>query len=112
MNNNKKALRLWQKEYGDVPYAVDFHGRLMCRNAYGDDTYYISDHGKKVYCGWNIHHILPVACGGTNAESNLLCVNIETNEDAEDKITFWIEDCLYQVHRIEGTSAHEIVRQE
>lgn len=56
-----------------------------------------------------IHHVLPVALGGTNAVSNLICTNIATNAAAEDKITFWIDDSLYQVKRIRGTHNHEIV---
>ena len=103
------ALRLWEQFYGDEKYAEDFHGYLMCRDAYGDDEYYIVDQGTRIYCGWNIHHILPVALGGTNAVSNLICTNIATNTAAENKITFWIDDCLYQVKRIYGTHNYEII---
>lgn len=55
---------------------------------------------------WNIHHILPKTCGGTNAISNLICTNIATNDEAADKITFWIDDCLYQVKKTED--GHDI----
>ena len=55
----------------------------MCREAYGDPNYYVLDRNagrfnlpSKIYCGRNIHHILPVAQGGTNARENLLCTNI------------------------------------
>ena len=115
--NRASALRLWEERYGDQRFAVDFHGSLMCREAYGDPNYYVVDQNAgrfnlptRIYCGWNIHHILPVAQGGTNARENLLCTNIATNEAAEDKITFWIDDCLYQVKRVPGSSEHEIVR--
>ena len=47
---------------------------------------------------------------GTNAGSNLICTNIATNDAAEDKITFWIDESLYQVQRKYGTSEHEIVK--
>ena len=57
-------------------------------------------------CVWNIHHILPKTCGGTNAISNLICTNIATNDEAADKITFWIDDCLYQVKKTED--GHDI----
>lgn len=107
--SRSNALRLWEQRYGDVKFAEDFHGYLMCRDAYGDDEYFVIDHGTRIYCGWNIHHVLPVALGGTNAVSNLVCTNIATNEAAENKITFWIDDCLYQVKRIPGTRNHEIV---
>jgi SecD/SecF fusion protein len=33
-----------------------------------------------------------------------------TLEEAEDKITYWIDDCLYQVQRIPGTREYQIVK--
>lgn len=117
--NKVNALRFWNECYGDNLFAEDFHGNLMCRDGYGDPDYFVYErngfivnYSSKIYCGWNIHHILPVALGGTNAKSNLLCTNIATNEAAEDKITFWINDCLYQVKRIPGTHEHEIIQIE
>lgn len=95
----KNALRLWKMCYGETMYAEDFHGNLMCRNGYGNPNYYIIKYGEKIYCGWNLHHILPRAFGGSNVISNLLCTNIATNESAGDRITFWIDDCLYQVQK-------------
>lgn len=107
--NKKNALRLWFEQYGDVLYAEDFHGNYMCRDGYGDEDYFVSHHGKVIYCGWNIHHILPIACGGTNEKSNLLCVNIATNRMSANKITYWIDDTLYQVRKLDGSHQHEIV---
>lgn len=95
----KNALRLWKMCYGEAMYAEDFHGNLMCRNGYGNPNYYIIEDGERIYCGWNLHHILPRAFGGSNAISNLLCTNIATNEAAGDRITFWIDNCLYQVQK-------------
>ena len=69
-----------------------------------------ADWGKIIYCGWNIHHILPLSCGGTNEKHNLICTNIYTNDEAEDKITYWIDDCLYQVQKVYGTREHQIVK--
>ena len=108
--NRKTAFKVWESMYGDAQYAEDFHGNYMCKSAFGNRNYYELIDGKRVYCGWNIHHILPIACGGTNKFKNLTCTNIATNDIAEDKITFTIDDCLYQVRRIYGTSNHEIVR--
>jgi hypothetical protein len=104
------ALRLWEECFGNAQFAEDFHGNLMCRDGYGNYNFCVNRWGTLIYCGWNIHHILPVAHGGTNARENLLCTNIATNEAAEDKITFWIEGCLYQVKRIPDSSWHEIVQ--
>ncbi len=97
--NRKNALKLWELRYGDREFADDFHGYLMCRSGYGDPDYFVRRKGERIYCGWNIHHVLPKASGGTNAIDNLICTNIATNEEAADKITFWIDDCLYQVQR-------------
>lgn len=36
--SRSNALRLWEQCYGDVKFAEDFHGYLMCRDAYGNDT--------------------------------------------------------------------------
>ena len=110
--NRENAMKLWQEHYGYAWMARDFHGRLMYRDRYGDDTYQTDIFGNRICYGWNIHHILPRACGGTNEKHNLICTNILTNEEAEDKITFWIEDRLYQVKRIPGTREHEIVKLE
>lgn len=104
------ALHLWDEYYGNICFAEDFHGNLMCRDGYADKNYYIYHYGQQIYCGWNIHHILPVSSGGTNEKHNLICTNIYTNDMAEDKITYWIDDCLYQVQRIYGTREHEIVK--
>ena len=106
----KRALKIWQKKFGNAKYVEDFSGTLMCRDAYGNRNYYIIDHGKRIYCGWNIHHILPKKYGGSNAIDNLTCTNIITNETAGNKITFRINDGLYQVKKNKTTNDHEIIR--
>lgn len=110
--NKYNALRFWEECYGNKQYAEDFHGNLMCKDGYGNNNFSVNYYGQKIYCGWNIHHILPSACGGTNSKSNLLCTNIATNEEAANRITFWIGESLYQVKRIYGTRDHEIIRIE
>lgn len=107
--NKKNALRFWEENYGDARYAKDFHGNLMYRDGYGNEEFYVMGWCGKIYCGWNIHHILPRRFGGTNAKTNLICTNIYTNQMAEDKITYWIDDTLYQVQRVNGKQEHEIV---
>ena len=42
------ALHLWNQRYGNVQFAKDFHGNLMCRSAYGNDKYYIVRKGQKI----------------------------------------------------------------
>lgn len=108
--NRKTAYKVWESMFGYAEYAEDFHGNYMCKTAFGNRNYYEIINGRRVYCGWNLHHILPKACGGTNKFKNLTCTNIVTNDLAEDKITFNIDDCRYQVRRIYGTRDHEIIR--
>lgn len=107
--NRTNAMQLWYDYYGDVEFANDFHGNIMYRFAYGDPNYYFVDNGEKIYCGWNIHHILPKAHGGTNSYDNLICTNILTNEAAADKTTYWIDDSRYQVKKIPSSHAYKIV---
>lgn len=97
--NKKNALKLWEICFGEKRFAEDFHGYLMCKDGYGDKDYYVYENHEKIYCGWNLHHILPKICGGKNIIGNLCCTNIATNDAAADKITFWIDDTLYQVKR-------------
>ena len=104
------AMQVWSAFYGDALYAEDFDGGLMYRDAYGDRAYYIFDCGQKIYCGWNLHHILPKSCGGTNIRENLVCTNIITNDAAGNKITFWIEQSLYQVKRNKKSGKYSIVK--
>lgn len=106
----ENAFKMWDSLFGNERYAEDVFGCLMCKQAYGNDEYYEIRNGHKIYCGWNIHHILPKACGGTSAIENLTCVNIVANQIAGDKITYWIDDALFQVRKIKGTHTYEIVR--
>lgn len=104
----KNAFALWEEEYGNAEFAEDFGGGLMYKYAYGDSNYSIVRNGSRIYCGWNLHHILPKACGGEGSADNLICTNIITNEQAADKVTYWIDDKLYQVKKIKGTHSYQI----
>ena len=100
--NKTNALKLWEMCFGEQSFAEDFHGYLMCKDGYGNKDYYVYENHEKIYCGWNLHHILPKACGGRSVIENLCCTNIATNDIAADKITFWIDDTLYQVKRTDA----------
>lgn len=97
----KKALIVWRMLYGTSRFARDFHGNLMAIEGYGNPNYYIYLNGEKIYCGWNIHHILPRSKGGNDEIENLTCTNIATNFQASNKITYWIDGCKYQVRRFD-----------
>ena len=101
--NKKNALILWYERYGDSLIEEDFDGAIMHREAYGVEHAVTYINGEKIYCGWNLHHILPINRGGTNAKGNLECTNIVTNEKAGDKTTFVIDNIKYQVKKVKGT---------
>lgn len=108
--SREKAMQIWYRNYGCALYAEDFDGNLMYREAYGDEGYFIYEKRKRIYCGWNIHHILPLARGGSDTMENMTCTNILTNREAADKITFWIDGSLYQVQKTTVAGKYEIVR--
>lgn len=108
--NKQNAMQLWEERYGSQAFANDFHGNLMYKYAFGNRDYCINYRGQTIYCGWNLHHILPVAASGTNQKQNLLCTNIATNDAAADKTTFWIDDCLYQVQRMTNGNGYRICK--
>ncbi len=97
--NRKNANKLWQENYGNAKYAKDFSGNLMYIDGYGKRNYKRKINGKMIECGWNIHHILPKAKGGTSRKQNLACTNFITNDLAADKTTFWINSERYQVKK-------------
>lgn len=109
-NKKQKAMALWEREHGKSEFATDFNGKLMYKNAYGNPEYCIRmKNGRKVKCGWNIHHIQPKAFGGTDAKDNLTCTNYETNQCAGNKITYWIEGSKYQVRKDKQTKSYKII---
>lgn len=109
--NYKNAMKIWESYFGDAEVAEDFDGGLMYKEAYGDNqACEESDDGRIIHCGWNIHHILPKANGGTNVINNLICTNIITNEKAGDKTTFWIDDNHYQVQKDSYDGGYCIVK--
>lgn len=106
--NKRRARALWFERYGDELLAEDFDGVIMHRDAYGVVNAVTYINGEEIYCGWNIHHILPINKGGSNAKHNLECTNIITNELAGDKTTFRIDDKIYQVKKVKGTNIYKI----
>lgn len=106
--SKKLALKVWAQMFGDKEFANDFDGGLMYKGAYGDTKYYVIKDDVKIYCGWNLHHILPKACNGNDSFNNLICTNILTNKTIGNKTTYWIDDRKYQVKRIKGTNRYEI----
>ena len=95
----KEAEKLWKESYGNRKFAKDFHGNYMWFDGYGNSEYYRYFGGEKIYCGWNIHHILPKSKGGKNNKGNLTCTNIITNTQIADKTTYWLDDKKYQIKK-------------
>ena len=105
--SKENAQALWRERYGYVYYVFDFNGNLMCYDGYGDSNCYRTIWGKEIFCGWNIHHILPKSKGGTANKNNLACTNMITNIKAADKITYWIDNRKYQVQK--NSNGYEII---
>lgn len=109
MNKTKFAYGLWDELYGNERFAEDFAGNLMCRDGYNDRDYYVVIDGEKIYCGWNLFHCRPRSQGGKLDPKNILLTNIATNDIAGDKTTFYVDDALYQIHKV-GGGAYQPVR--
>ena len=85
--------KFWEHEFGSSEVGFDFAGWEVRKGAYGQE-------GSRF--GWNIDHILPKSKGGTDHINNLQITHMDTNEERENKITFWlndipIEDKSYQI---------------
>lgn len=108
--NTKNALKLWEKRNGTAKTITDFTGRYIYKDDYNDrETLRVWEKdGKKYNFGWNIHHIQPLAKGGSNDEQNLEIVCMTTNDEAEDKTTFKANGVNYQVKKIKGSKYHGI----
>ena len=94
-----EAEMIWKERYGNKKLVKDFHGNYMSFEGYGNPNYVCKVNGKKIYSGWNIHHILPKSKGGPNDKGNLECTNIITNQRIADKTTYWLDDKKYQVRK-------------
>ncbi len=88
--NKKNALKLWSDRYGCEQIVLDFSGRKITRSQYGE---------MKSITGWNIDHRQPLSNGGTNHKENLEIVNIKTNMEKADKISFKANDKNFQVKK-------------
>ena len=74
--NRETAMRLWNKAFGKETKVSDFAGREMAKGAYND---------RNSKYGWNVDHIQPTSRGGKTADHNLVCCNIDTNDEKGDK---------------------------
>ena len=61
--NRETAMRLWVRDFGKAPKAVDFAGREIAKGAYND---------RNSNFGWNVDHILPQSQGGKTTDNNFL----------------------------------------
>jgi hypothetical protein len=81
----------WENEFGTNDIGYDFSGYEVRKGSYGLV-------GSKF--GWNIDHILPVSMGGTDHYYNLQITHISTNNERGNRMSFWIDNNLYQVKKI------------
>ena len=120
--NTKHAKEYWNKTFGDVEYAEDFSGALICRSNYNDrktTAIYKAEFGGKVYeieryIGWNLHHIMPKVDGGTNNEENLIIANVVVHDKLHNfgyRSSFVLDGVEYRIKRIKGVQdKYEIIR--
>lgn len=111
---SEKAYKVWEYYYGSYDIVCDFAGRVMKKEAYGQERAIIDldeddaasleqDEGEgRYYCGWNLHHMLPKGKGGPNDTNNLIPANIQTNQMASDKTSFIIDGRSFEVRRTRG----------
>lgn len=88
--NKKNALKLWSDRYGSEQIILDFSGRKITRSQYGE---------MNSITGWNIDHRQPLSNGGTNNKENLEIVNVKTNVEKADKISFKANGKCFQVKK-------------
>lgn len=105
--NKYNALRFWEECYGSKQYAEDFHGNLMCKDGYGNNNFSVNYYGQEIYCGWNIHHILPSACGGTNAKAICSVLILQRMKKLETESHFGlVNPCI----KLNGYTEQEITK--
>lgn len=98
--DKEMALSLWERDYGRDVRADDYAGRPMDKAAYGDRN---SDYG------WNIDHIYPESKGGKSVPNNLICCNIQTNDEKADRFpAFKANGQIFNIVRIQNH--YEIIK--
>ena len=98
--NKEMALSLWERDYGRDIRIDDYAGRPMDKAAYGDRN--------SVY-GWNIDHIYPESKGGKSVPNNLICCNIQTNDEKADKFpAFKANGQIFNIVRVQNH--YEIIK--
>ncbi len=108
--NEANAKQLWRDRYGNEDNVKDFTGRWMYFDDYGkQEKLRKSQGGEMRDYGWNIHHMLPEAKGGTDDKNNLEIVHWETNAEASDKTSYTIDGVAYEVRR-HSNGTHGIYR--
>lgn len=92
--DSKTAFRLWERDYGRDVRSKDYAGRPMDKAAYGDRN---SDYG------WNIDHIYPESKGGKSVPNNLICCNIQTNDEKANKFpAFRANGQIFNIVRVQN----------
>lgn len=90
--------QFWQKEFGNRTTAIDFAGREIHKDAFGTNSRY----------SWDVDHIRPLSCDGTNTQDNMQIVHMLTNDEKGDNYpTFRIDKTLYQVKKKKNASPSE-----
>jgi hypothetical protein len=82
--------KLWENEFGDSQEGLDFSGRKVKKNKY-------NVMGSEY--GWDVDHILPLSKEGSNSISNQQIVNVLTNDEKNNRLTFEANGKIFQVRK-------------
>ena len=72
MLDHDKAMKHWEKTFGNVTEARDYRKQLMYKAAYGQ---------KGSEFGWEVHHKLPINQGGKDIPDNWQIVHVITHDE-------------------------------
>ena len=98
MTNADKQF--WKHEFGDSLVGYDFAGQ---------EVRFGSHNQRGSQYGWDRDHILPLSKGGKDNFANLQIVNMATNAERANKMTFWIDETLYQVKKVTNLYDDDII---
>lgn len=83
----EQALRIWEREFGDVDYAHDFTGRKIKR----------ADYEVENQVGWVVSYVKPLALGGPqNVDNEIIMHRISELEKGKNYPDFEVVGVKYR----------------
>jgi hypothetical protein len=98
--NEQNSKKLWKEKYGEKLQVKDMFGNVMIFDNYNK---------RDAKGAWNIHHIKPIARGGSNEKKNLLIISIDSHDEINGRFpSFKIKGVVYDTVKNRHTGAYEI----